>query len=270
MKKTVLILCSLFLCMHLYCVDGEVNYSPLTFYKSVYLTTGILQDQVKIQFSFKWEVLQRIGFYAAYSQLMMWNLYDPSSPFKDINFNPDLFWRFESGYNFLGDVRIPGVDYIQLGFFEHNSNGKVAPDSRGYNRFYVQAQFGIGEELHAALNIKWFMLYDPLLNLPLFKIDNPDIQDYIGCFEFLVFLRLRDVARNIDSEEIYVRFAPGGGVLGLDFTKGYQEIGLLTRSFISRFRVYIQLYHGYAECLIDYSNAAAWDRFAIRAGVMFQ
>jgi phospholipase A1/A2 len=270
MKRTVIAFCCLLLCLNAFGDTPGGDYSPISFFRPVYITSGVLANQVKMQISAKWELFQRVGLYMAYSQLMMWNLYDPSSPFKDINFNPEVFFRFESGYNFAGDAVIPFLDYIQLGFYEHNSNGLVAPDSRGYNRFYLQTQFGAGDWLHVSLNAKFFVLYDQLFKFPLFAIDNPDIQDYIGWTEFLFSIKLVDLEKHVDQDEIYVRFAPGGGMFGFDFTRGYQEIGLITRDLIGRFRIYLQLYHGYAEYLLQYKDAALADTFRIRAGIIIQ
>ena len=57
----------------------------------------------------------KLGIYLGYTQTMFWGLFEDSGPFKEINFKPELFFRFESGYNFLNDVVIPLFDYFQAG-----------------------------------------------------------------------------------------------------------------------------------------------------------
>jgi hypothetical protein len=72
----------------------------LSFYNPLYILFGNKDDQVKVQLSFKYDlfygIINNLGLYLAYTQLMDWRLYDKSSPFRDINFNPEVFWRLES------------------------------------------------------------------------------------------------------------------------------------------------------------------------------
>jgi phospholipase A1 len=268
MKKSVLLIFLVLLCVSSQAQSDSLT-GGLSGFKPIYFITGIGDDQVKMQLSFKYDIfypfLSKIGLYMGYTQLMLWNLYSFSNPFKTIDFNPDFFWRFESKNNFAGDIDIPGFDYVQLGLFEHISNGEDGAESRGYDRSYVQFQFSTPFTLNFGINLKVFYCYG--------MGDNTDINDYIGNYEAMVFFRILDDS-NREYEAIYVRFASGGGIFGFDFSKGFQEIGVRIRPIVARFRPYIQFYHGYNESVIDYNrlthNNAYNQDFSIRIGIVIE
>lgn len=216
-----------------------------------------LQVSMKYDFFFPWKV----GLYAGYSQLMIWDIFASSSPFREMEYNPEIFWRFESKNNFLDDVDLPGVDYLQLGFFEHRSNGEEGTNSRSYNRSYIEAQLSVGDLINFGVNGKYFYMYT--------LFENPDIQDYMGSFEAKLFLKVRGIedGKRVDYEEYYIAFGTGGGKNGLDFSKGWQEAGVKIRSFFSRVRPYVQLYNGYNETLLHYNRKS---EFVVRAGLIFE
>jgi len=128
MKKSVLLVVLIMLLIA-FSLSAEADSltGGLSGFKPNYFITGVGDDQIKMQISFKYDLLypflSKIGFYLGYTQLMFWDLYSSSAPFKTIDYNPDIFWRFESGNNFAGDVIIPGFDYVQIGLLEHLSNG---------------------------------------------------------------------------------------------------------------------------------------------------
>ncbi|MBN1696233.1 MAG: phospholipase A [Spirochaetales bacterium] len=245
-------------------------------YKPMYLITGIGDDQGKINISFKFDVFHslKIGLYFAYNQLMFWQIYEWSSPFTVINFAPEIFWCFESGNNFAGDMVIPGIDYIQLGFWDHLSNGQFEPYSLGFERSYVEAQFSVGSWLNLGINLKFYYLWRKEPN-------NEDYEDYMGNFAAKIFLKLVDDEKN-DLEELYASFGIGNNSLGFggdplesfDPFYGWQEIGMKTRVLFSRFRPYIQFYSGYGECINTYNvknyNSAYEKEFSIRIGLIFE
>ena len=188
----------------------------------------------------------KTGLYLAYSQLMFWDFWRFSAPFREINYNPELIWRFESGNNFLGDISILFLDYFQIGL-EHLSNGKDGADSRGWSGAYAQIQLSFGDVINAGINYKYIWLFDVR--------ENTDIQKFIGPMTTELFVKLVDTKKHLDLEEIYFRFGFGEGDNGLDFLNGWQELGLKARTILSRFRPYIQLYRGYAESIIDYNKS---------------
>jgi phospholipase A1/A2 len=225
---------------------------PLTFHRPMYLLFGNLDDQVKAQLSFKYDpffaIIDNFGLYLAYTQLMEWRLYDKSSPFRDINFNPEVFWRVESLKNVFGNVDLRLLDYIQLGFFEHKSNGKDGAKSRSWDRSYAEVQISIGKTFNFGMNIKYFVMI-----IPTIEKNNRNIQNYIGSWEAIVFFKHLKTIDRLGYGELYVRFGAGGGPNGFNFYKGWQEYGIIFPSILARIRPYIQAFHGYGEFLLDYN-----------------
>jgi len=83
----------------------------------------------KVQLSFKVQILRNVPLHFGFTQLMMWDLFKESAPFHDLNYNPELFYRFA-----ISDEKKRSLD---VGL-EHESNGKLEPDSRSWNRTYLR------------------------------------------------------------------------------------------------------------------------------------
>lgn len=268
MKKSLGIFFCLFIILTVFIPAASYSEElAISGYEPVYILTGFSsEEQLKVQVSFKYDLFSKLklGLYTAYTQIMFWDLYNFSSPFKEINFYPDIFWRFESGNNFLDDLRIPALDYLQFGM-DHKSNGQLE-NSRGWTRVYGQLQLSVWlqEQFNVGINTKYFYVFD--------NADNPDIQDYIGSTEVKLFMVLLDEVTKEPGEEVYYRFGFGGGVNGLDITQGWHEIGLKSRALFSRFRPYIQIWHGYCESLVEYNmdKSAQWLNTSVKAGIIIE
>jgi len=132
-----------------YCYVDEITPELETFseYKPTYFITG--HPDTKVQLSFKAYIVRAMPLYFAYSQLMMWDLFTKrSSPFRDINFNPEVFYRLN-----LNDQ--PSFQWLDFGIYEHESNGKDGGDSRAWDRIYLRyaTTFPIQSEDGAKLHI---------------------------------------------------------------------------------------------------------------------
>ncbi len=136
------------------------------------------ETEVKFQISFRfmlWEKLFKkdIDFYFAYTQLAMWQLYnkDISSPFRDTNYEPELFLWFNNDWKIFGFNNT-----VNLLGFVHQSNGRAEPLSRSWNRVYASFVFERG---NLAFGLKpWIRIQEDA------DVDNnPDIADYLGNFE---------------------------------------------------------------------------------------
>lgn len=267
MKKILSFLAFIFFCVVLYAADpkelpqtvppcapcDEKNKGwPLTSYRPIYLLFGNKDDQVKGQLSFKYDpffsIINNFGLYLAYTQLMNWRFYDKSSPFRDVNFNPEVFWRVESQKNVFGNVDLGPLDYVQLGLFEHKSNGKDGDKSRSWNRSSLQFQISVGKTFNFGINIKYFVMI-----IPTIEKTNRDIQQYIGSWEAIVFFKHLKTFDKLGFGEVYVRFGAGGGPNGFNFYKGWQEYGIIFPSLLLQIRPYVQVFHGYGEFLLDYN-----------------
>lgn len=106
-------------------------------YKDNYFLATAVGDwsEVKFQFSVQYRLLDACALYLGYTQKSFWNAWDfaRSSPFKESNYNPEVFYVL---------VRTSsGVFRGLQGGVEHESNGRDGPDSRGWNRMYATGTF---------------------------------------------------------------------------------------------------------------------------------
>ncbi len=234
----------------------------LTGYKDNYIISGFSAGtEVKFQFSLKidlWPNHTNHSFYFGYTQKSLWNLYQPSSPFVDSNYNPELFYGYFKRY---GDVDwAPGkvrlfIDSARVGL-EHESNGRDGLDSRGWNRVYGYLNFGayFGADVYATLALKGW--------LPPFIVDeyNPDIVDYLGYGEGTAVL-----GYDPDHPSWW-----GGGDVGARYFHGRStEWGRQGTELFAQWRpayddrqsfwrftpyFYAQFFHGYGEYLLNYNQ----------------
>jgi phospholipase A1 len=233
-----------------------------TSYKPIYGVVGwgsklelASNDLVMISFSMKYDPFSqwKAGLYLAYTQTMFWAFFDESNPFEKIDYNPEFFFRFESGYNFLGDVEIPLFDFIQLGW-EHKSNGQAGASSRSWDRWYAHLQLGIGDQVHVWIGAKVF--YYPG-EFELFGIaftdtcfDNPDIESFTSNFEFQIGLNF-DIP--VLPFKAVLSFGPGGGPWQFDFLSGWQRLDVYFLKFAGNLRPYLQIWHGFGQSITDYN-----------------
>lgn len=229
-------------------------------------------NEAKFQISFKakvWEdVLQEPlqGFYdnikvvkgldvwVAYTQLAFWQLYNSafSSPFRDINYEPELLINFRTNYDIFG---FKGR-FINVGF-NHQSNGRSKPLSRSWNR--IMANIGL-ERNNFALQLKtWYHLPENEGD-----DDNPDMTRYMGYGELWTTFYWKDMRfammlrNNFRKDNL--------GAIQLDWsippsTLGKLMLGrLISSSWIDKhlsdkFSLYVQYFNGYGEGLMDYNQS---------------
>ena len=219
-------------------------------YKPSYFLLG--HPITKVQISLKVQILRELPLYMGYSQLMMWDLFKNSAPFRDINFNPELFYRI----HLEGERGM--VRDLDLAPFEHESNGKDGPDSRSWNRIYARYTSNF---LLPGRGIWWSFK----LQLPFAYRDNPDLPKQRGIYEFQV--GVSDLFRRFfDVNELILRIY-GGGRTRVNPLQGGQELTYREKESrrIFLLTLYLQIFHGYGENLLD----AGDKRWGFRAGVGF-
>ncbi|MBU1171884.1 MAG: phospholipase A [Proteobacteria bacterium] len=225
---------------------SRVSTSPgLSLHKDMYILFGSYsneyynrQTETVFQISAK-QNLFNSGVYLGYTQKSFWQAYDykNSSPFRETNFNPEIFYRVLPGTYFHESL---GAD---LGF-EHESNGQNAPESRSWNRLYLAPYYQEGNTI--IYSKCWYRL--PESDKPFQGAsegdDNPDITDYMGYGELHLYQKLFDIhtihamARgNITHHR---------GALALNYCL---KIPSIKASFILSF------FTGYGESLIDYNRS---------------
>jgi len=88
--------------------------SRITSYKDNYFLFH-WDELCKVRISAKYNIWSQ--FYIGYTQYIFWDLFGPSSPIKEMNFNPEIFYRLKFKERYF-------VNWIQFGLYEHESNGK--------------------------------------------------------------------------------------------------------------------------------------------------
>ncbi len=189
--------------------------------------------------------------YFGYTQISFWQAYDHnnSAPFRETNYNPELFYRtqrfpFHSG--FVG---------LDIGF-EHESNGQRPPVSRSWNLVYLAPYFYRSDVL---VYLKYrYRIPEDDKDFPDAAVgdDNPDITDYLGHADLHVYCKFwRD-----HSVHLALRgsIKTGNGGVSLVYSI---PVPKSVRSYFV-----IRLSHGYGESLVDYKRSLS----RLGVGIMFR
>lgn len=223
-------------------VHTNLNRSPSTPNQEVanYNKNERRNAELKLQFSTKTKVAEdlfntRSDLWFGYTQQSHWQVYneDHSRPFRATDYQPEIFITqpVTASLPLNGRLRMLGAGFI------HHSNGEDDPLSRSWNRAYMMAgaewnNLTVVPKLWARVNAKTTTKPD----------DNPDITDYWGFGEIKAYYDLN----NKNSLSTMVR-----GNLGTQ--KGAIELGLI-HQLDNNVNVYLQVFHGYGESIIDYNH----------------
>lgn len=229
--------------------EGE-NFST---YEPVYAVLGLEPVNAKLQFSFKyalvdpqsdaaarWSFLR--GVYFGYTQTMFWDLAKESSPFRSIDFKPELFYRYARSAEWI-PLAGSGLR-LQTGL-RHQSNGREEPASRSFNEAYVEPAVILPLDHRVTLTFApraWLYFGD--------LEDNPDIADYRG-YSSLRF-RLEEAGGTLLDTKLtgYLGLDRGSFQADLSHPIGGKVLGNLN------LRAHAQLYTGYGDNLFDYNRHA--------------
>lgn len=197
-------------------------------------------SEVLFSISLKFRVYRTLPLYFGYSQKSYFQAFNgsDSKPFRDNNFNPEVFFRLkpkkpEKWFNLAADVGI-----------EHESNGRSLPDSRSWNRIYLTPYWQTGRTL---VWWKWWWRIPEDQKRPATdpkRDDNPDIQDYLGYSELKIQRQL------FDHHQISTTFrlnpTTGRGSAGLLYTVPGPGDGFFWTFYA---------FNGYGESLLDYNRS---------------
>lgn len=204
---------------------------------------GLDNVEAKFQLSVKATLLENIfrddaSLYFGFTATSFWQVYNNnvSSPFRETIYEPELFWAAPLEWRpFNTDASL-----IVLGY-SHQSNGQGGSLSRSWNRLY--ANF-IWEKNDFVFSLKpWYRIPERDKAFPGDPSgdDNPDIEEYMGNFEFGTAYRRGDheftlmVRNNLRSDN--------HGAVQMEWTF----------PLLRRVRGYAQYFNGYGESLIDYN-----------------
>lgn len=227
--------------------EEKKDFFNLTAYEPFYFLYN--SDTSKVQASFKFKIAKDINLFLGYTHLLFWQLNKDSMPLKDVNYNPELFYRFEK-VKHLGQI-----DMVGLG---HKSNGKEGLESRSYNYVGVNLspRFDIRKNISLSTRIKFRYIFA--------AEENKDLMKYISPVEFQGFLNAFSYGV-VEKAQLNFRVYPGGN-FGEHWGRGGEEIGIsfrirgleITPSF------YLQYFQGYAENLLEYNQFQQ----TFRAGIL--
>lgn len=206
---------------------------------------GVDLDHLEVQFQLSIKAPIAEGLFTEQDALFFgftvrsfWQAYnnDISAPFRETNYEPELFWATPVPWNVFGG----DAAFVVLGL-SHQSNGRSQLFSRSWNRIYATLGW---ERWRWVFAFKaWYRIPEDDKDDPLDPDgdDNPDIEDFMGNFEFSIVYRKNDyelglmLRNNLDTDE-------NRGAIQLDWTFPLHR----------RFRGYVQVFNGYGESLIDY------------------
>ena len=170
----------------------------------------------------------------AYTQRSFWQTAKDSSPFRETNYEPEIFVQFPYKENSV--LKAYKISLL------HSSNGRNNEESRSWNRVYLEGYFQFSN-LFLIPKI-WYRIPEPNG-----EDDNPNIEDYYG-YGDLTFL----YAYKKHTFELALRN-------NLEFNetnKGSTELNWTfpLPEFLSNLDSYgfFQIFSGYGNSLIDYNR----------------
>ncbi|MEE9912218.1 MAG: phospholipase A [Deltaproteobacteria bacterium] len=198
--------------------------------------------------------VQGVDVWIAYTQLCFWQLYNSafSSPFRDINYEPELLINLRTDYEIFG---LKGR-FVQVGF-NHQSNGRSKPLSRSWNR--IVANIGL-ERNNFGLELKtWYRLPEDED-----KDDNPDLTRYMGYGELRAFyiwekqrfaVMLRNNLRQNNLGAVQLDWSIPPITLGRLLMGSFVPEATLSKYLTDKLSLYVQYFNGYGEGLMDYNKS---------------
>ena len=208
-------------------------------------STGVSLDEteIKFQLSVKTPLVKSIfvnddELTFAMTLTSWWQAYNSeiSAPFRETNYEPLIMYDVD-----LSDRKFFNLSFLGIGF-SHQSNGRSTLFSRSWNRIFARFMFEFD---------KFGIMFKPWYRIPEEKKespsqakgdDNPDIEDYMGNFEFMGFTKFHD-----NEFRLLVR-----NNLDIDRNRGAIQVDW-TFPMLLQLRGYVQLFSGYGESLIDYN-----------------
>lgn len=165
---------------------------------------------------------------------------DQSSPFRETNYQPEVWYRTPIPWNIFGsETMLWGIGA------EHQSNGRSRELSRSWNRIYTTLTW-LTEDLSIRFK-PWYRIPEDNKDDPTDTDgdDNPDIQKYMGYFNISAVYRA-------DDQEFALLLRNNVGS-GAENSRGAIQLDY-TFPLWGRLRGYAQFFNGYGQSLIDYNT----------------
>lgn len=229
--------------------ESYPSYTPTDVYKNV---------EAEMQISFKLNIFEDLfGFdeiYSlAYTQQSWWQIYTPSSPFREVNYNPEFFITFP--------IKWRHNNYLNFKWFRialaHKSNGQgnveeISPEllknKTETNPLYLTNRSRSHNYLEASMSIQYKNIFAELhLWAPFLGsadlTDNPDLYKYLGYAQLNA-----TYIKNDNYLTFKGRYNPITGKGSAEFQHSYKMSKDRNLYFFTK------IFHGYGESMIDYNN----------------
>ncbi len=229
---------------------GRFFMQQISPYEPMYFIAGDEAPNAKFQISFKYQLLNEIGWLArkapalkgfniAYTQTSLWDLSARSTPFFDSSYKPAFIYSWD---------RVVGredVDWFRLdlqGGAQHESNGKGGVDSRSQNIIFFRPTLVFGRDDNFQLTLQpraWGYIGG--------LSDNPDLDEYRGYFDLRAVIGWR---RGLQLSALG-RMGHNGNNSSAQFDLTYPMMKI-----VGSFSLYLQVQYftGYGESLLRYNQ----------------
>lgn len=171
---------------------------------------------------------------AAYTQKSFWQTTEDSSPFRETNYEPEIFIQFPYKENSV--LKAYKVSIM------HSSNGRNDENSRSWNKVYLEGYYQFAN-LFLVPKI-WYRIPDDKGS-----DDNPDIEDYYGYGDLTLLYAYKKHTFELLLRNNLKFSESNKGAVELNWTFPLPE-------FLSTKNTYgmLQLFSGYGNSLIDYDR----------------
>lgn len=234
-------------------IRAELDNRPyFSLYKDTYFVGGTVlggapteyNSDVKFQISFQQRLTKSVlpgntYLYLFYSQKAMWNVFEESLPFHDLNFNPGVgLSRF-----IIMKGHLVGKATMMI---EHESNGRDGTASRSWNKISWAGEAYISPYLMAHAKF-WIPIVDGKYNR--------DILKYCGIYQ------AGFQAKSLDDKWVLDMTLVKREGWNLNFNTIVQ-LGYRINHNSNQF-IMLQYYNGFGESLLDYNKYHSRIRFGL-------
>ncbi len=197
----------------------------------------------RFQFSFKYLLADKFfrddgSLFLGFTQTSVWDLSSPSVPFHDSSYRPSLFYEVADADRIRRKGSLP---WLQVGY-EHESNGKARPESRGMDIFFVRPcfYFGTPEGTHVR--------FAPKVWAYLVQGSNSDMEHYRGYADLLAILDVGKGEGFFSESQIAVTLRKGA-----HWRYGSYQVDA-AYPLGSTFYLHLQYFNGFGETILDFDK----------------
>ncbi len=233
---------------------NDVNNTPQTPSRFNTENRNLDPQDLKFQISLKSELLHNIPLirdlpfvtssrlWGAYTQQSYWQIFNTnaSRPLRENNYEPEMILSLGIDNTVNGERKDYIPRMLNLGVV-HQSNGRSNPQSRSWNRVYLESGFELTDRISLLVRPWWRIPEDKS------EDDNPDISKYMGYGDMTV-------RWETESRKTAVSLLLRNNLRSDN--KGFAQIDVQQRVFNNPYlKLHFLLSNGYGETLFDYNHS---------------